>query len=77
MFRDLGPWDALNFLNIYHAEVATFIFPMKMLDPGYELPPDSIRQFLEEEVMVRRGLRVDRSGGRAARRAVSLTYACS
>jgi Uroporphyrinogen decarboxylase (URO-D) len=51
VFYDLGPWDALNFLNNYSREVASFLIPMRVKDPGFELPPDSIRQFLEEEVM--------------------------
>ncbi|MBN2027515.1 MAG: hypothetical protein JW854_12215 [Actinobacteria bacterium] len=51
-FDELGPWDALYPLNFYHAEIGTFIFPMKMLEPGIGLPPDAIRQFLEEEIML-------------------------
>jgi len=50
-FHELGPWDAYYPLNFYHVEVGTFIFPMKVLEPGIELPPDAIRQFLEEEIM--------------------------
>ncbi|MBN2027984.1 MAG: hypothetical protein JW854_14640 [Actinobacteria bacterium] len=51
VFDDLGPWDANYFINAYDREVFAFIIPMKMLEPGYELPPDVVRQFLEEEVM--------------------------
>ena len=51
VFDDLGPWDANYFINAYDREVFAFIIPMKMLEPGYELPADVVRQFLEEEVM--------------------------
>jgi hypothetical protein len=50
-FRELGPWDAYYPLDFYRIEVGTFIFPMKVLEPGLGLPPDAIRQFLEEEIM--------------------------
>ena len=51
VFDELGPWDANYFINAYDREAFAFIIPMKMLEPGYELPTDVIRQFLEEEIM--------------------------
>jgi Uroporphyrinogen decarboxylase (URO-D) len=51
VFFDLGPWDALCFLNAYYPEIDACIIPMRVKEPGRDLPPDSIRQFLEEEVM--------------------------
>lgn len=51
-FSELGPWDAVYPLNFYYPEINSFLFPMKVLEPGRELPEDSIRQFLEEEVML-------------------------
>jgi len=51
VFEDLGPWDAYYPLNFYSMEIATFVFPMKVLLPGYDLPRDSLPQILEEEIM--------------------------
>lgn len=51
MFEDLGPWDANYFINFYHKELVSFGIPMRVLEPGEELPPDVPRQFTEEEVM--------------------------
>ncbi len=51
VFRDLGPWDAFYTLHFYDREVKTFAFPMKVKEPGFELPPDAIQQYLEDEVM--------------------------
>jgi Uroporphyrinogen decarboxylase (URO-D) len=51
VFDDLGPWDAYYPLNFYALEVATSVFPMKVLVPGIDLPRDSLPQILEEEIM--------------------------
>jgi hypothetical protein len=51
IFEDLGPWDANYFINYYNKEIVAFGIPMKVLEPGIDLPPDVMRQFLEEEVM--------------------------
>jgi hypothetical protein len=51
VFDDLGPWDAYYPLNFYALEIATFIFPMKVLVPGIDLPRNSLPQILEEEIM--------------------------
>lgn len=51
VFYELGPWDAYYFIHAYYPELVTFMMPMKVKEPGYDLPPDSIRQFLEEEIM--------------------------
>ena len=50
-FRDLGPWDVTAPFNFYHVEVLSLIFPMKVLEPGIDLPRDAIHQYLEEEIM--------------------------
>ncbi len=52
VFFELGPWDAYSPFNFYDQEVLAFVFPMKMLEPGFGLPPQAIRQFLEEEIML-------------------------
>ena len=52
VFYDLGPWDALCFINAYYPEIAACFVPMRVREPGRDLPADSIRQFLEEEVML-------------------------
>jgi Uroporphyrinogen decarboxylase (URO-D) len=51
LFDELGPWDAYNFFHTYYRELVSFFMPMVTLEPGFELPADSIRQFKEEEVM--------------------------
>jgi hypothetical protein len=51
VFNELGPWDAYYFMQVYDPELVAFLTPMKSKEPGYELSPESIRQFLEEEVM--------------------------
>lgn len=51
LFDELGPWDAYNFFHTYYRELVTFFIPMVTLEPGFELPPDSVRQFKEEEIM--------------------------
>jgi len=51
LFDELGPWDAYNFFHTYWRELASFFIPMVTLEPGFELPADSIRQFKEEEIM--------------------------
>ncbi len=51
IFDDLGPWDINYHGNPYYRELLTLFFPMKSLEPGIDLPEDSIRQFLEEEIM--------------------------
>ncbi len=51
VFEELGGFDAYNWLNVYYPQLIAFSMPMRVLEPGYDLPPDSIRQFLEEEVM--------------------------
>lgn len=50
-FDELGPWDANYFINFYERELVTFGIPMRVLEPGIELPPDVPRQFTEEEIM--------------------------
>jgi hypothetical protein len=50
-FYDLGPWDAYYFMHVYYRELGSFLIPMKVREPGFELPPDSVRQYLEEEIM--------------------------
>lgn len=50
-FEELGPWDFYYPVNPRYPEVYTFIMPMKAKWPGIDLPPDSICQLLEEEVM--------------------------
>jgi hypothetical protein len=51
LFDELGPWDAYNFFHTYYRELVSFFMPMVTLEPGFELPADSVRQFKEEEVM--------------------------
>jgi len=51
ILEDLGPQDVYYHINIYDPEVGTLIWPMKVLEPGRELAPDAIRQYLEEECM--------------------------
>lgn len=50
-YNDLGPWDIYYPINPRYPEVYTFIMPMKAKWPGIDLPPESICQLLEEEVM--------------------------
>lgn len=50
-FDELGPWDFYYPVNPRYPEVYTFIMPMKAKWPGIDLPPDSICQLLEEEIM--------------------------
>jgi hypothetical protein len=50
-YYELGPWDAYYFLHVYDPELVAFLTPMKSKEPGYELPPESIRQFVEEGIM--------------------------
>jgi hypothetical protein len=50
-FEELGPWDVYYPVNPRYPEVYTFIMPMKAKWPGIDLPPDSICQLLEEELM--------------------------
>ena len=50
-YSDLGPWDIYYPINPRYPEVYTFIMPMKARWPGIDLPPESICQLLEEEVM--------------------------
>ncbi|RJP35152.1 MAG: hypothetical protein C4536_01290 [Actinobacteria bacterium] len=50
-YRDLGPWDVYYPVNPLRPELYTFIMPMKAKWPGIDLPPDSICQLLEEEIM--------------------------
>ena len=50
-YEDLGPWDVYYPVNPRYPEVYTFIMPMKAKWPGIDLPPDSICQLLEEEIM--------------------------
>jgi uroporphyrinogen-III decarboxylase len=51
VYYELGPWDAYYFLQVYDPELVAFLTPMKSKEPGYELPPESIRQFVEEGIM--------------------------
>lgn len=50
-FYELGPWDAYYFMHVYYPELASFLVPMKVKEPGFDLPPDSIRQYMEERIM--------------------------
>lgn len=50
-FYELGPWDAYYFMHVYYPELGSFLIPMRVKEPGFHLPPDSIRQYLECEVM--------------------------
>ena len=50
-YLDLGPWDIYYHVNTLRPELYTFIMPMKARWPGIDLPPDSICQLLEEEIM--------------------------
>ena len=50
-YEDLGPWDIYYPVNPLRPELYTFIMPMKARWPGIDLPPDSICQLLEEEIM--------------------------
>lgn len=51
LLDDLGPHDVYYHINIFDPEVCTLIWPMKVLEPGRQLAPDAIRQFLEQESM--------------------------
>jgi hypothetical protein len=51
ILSDLGPQDVYYHINVFCPEVFSLIWPMKVLEPGRQLPPDVIRQFLEEECM--------------------------
>ncbi len=51
MFDELGPWDGDYRVNVYDPKVFTLLLPMKMLEPGRELPDNIIRQFVEIELM--------------------------
>ncbi len=51
VFDELGPWDAHYYVNAYNKELIAFVIPMKMLEPGDELPENVMRQFLEAEIM--------------------------
>ncbi len=48
---ELGPWDVYYPANPLYPELYTFTIPMKAYWPGRELPPDSICQFVESEIM--------------------------
>lgn len=48
---DLGPWDVYYPVNTRYPEAYSFIMPMRALWPGIDLPPDSILQLLEDEIM--------------------------
>ena len=52
VFYELGPWDSLCYVNAYYRELASILIPMRVKEPGFDLPPDSIRQFVEEELML-------------------------
>ncbi len=51
-YEDLGPWDIYYHTNVLRPELYAIIMPMKARWPGIDLPPDSICQLLEEEVML-------------------------
>jgi len=51
ILEDLGPQDIYYHINVFDPEVFSLIWPMKVLEPGRQLPPDVIRQFLEDECM--------------------------
>jgi hypothetical protein len=50
-YHELGPWDIYYCINPRYPEFYTFVMPMKAKWPGRGLPPDSIHQLLEEEIM--------------------------
>jgi hypothetical protein len=50
-FEELGPWDGEQFWHTYYRELVTYMIPMVTLEPGFELPPEYIRQFKEEEIL--------------------------
>ena len=50
-YSELGPWDIYYPVNPRYPEVYTLIMPMKARWPGIDLPPDSMCQLLEEELM--------------------------
>ncbi len=51
-YEELGPWDVYYPVNPRWPELYTFIMPMRAKWPGRELPPDSIHQLLEDEVIL-------------------------
>ncbi len=51
IFDELAPWDINYHMNFYDPEMFSFLTPMKMLEPGRDLPADRIRQFVEAEIM--------------------------
>jgi uroporphyrinogen-III decarboxylase len=51
MYKDLGGWDATMMAGALDPLIFTFSTPLRMKLPGRELPPDSIFQFDESEVM--------------------------
>ncbi|MDY6794544.1 MAG: hypothetical protein SWK76_04580 [Actinomycetota bacterium] len=50
-FCELGPWDAYYYLHSYNPELGVFLINMKVRESGFQPPPESIRQYQEEEVM--------------------------
>jgi uroporphyrinogen-III decarboxylase len=49
-YRDLGEFDVVSFFNFSPVAMGTAM-PMKQKFPGRELPPDSIVQYHEQEIM--------------------------
>ena len=39
VFYELGPWDALCYMNPYYREIMSIYLPMRVKDPGYRAPP--------------------------------------
>lgn len=50
-FDELGPWDIYYPINPLNPEAYVFVLPMKVKYPGIDLPPDTICQVIEEEIM--------------------------
>lgn len=50
-FSELGPWDIYYPVNTRYPEVYTLIMPMRAKWPGIHLPPDSLLQLVEDEIM--------------------------
>ncbi len=64
VFDELGPWDAYYMFHYYYRELASYYIPMKTLEPGFELPADYVRQFIETEIMKPEDYRVIAELGR-------------
>jgi uroporphyrinogen-III decarboxylase len=49
--EELGPWDMTYLADTANGPLLEAGIPLKMMRPGYELPPGEIHQFIEEPVM--------------------------